>query len=123
MAEPTAAKVTLTTALGLTSIGALAPLVAEWAALIVCAGFGAFLGLSMASEKLSGWWRPARHVLLSVGCALIATPLAVTVGLRIVGSDVERADALPVVAVLIAAFWRNILAIVPSLISKYGQRP
>lgn len=120
MAEPTATKVTVFAALA----SLVGPLAAEYSLILAGALIGGFVGLSLRSQPLPGWWRPLQHTGLGVLLALVLTPVGATVAQWALpeGLAVSIDALLPVVSCGIAAYWHQALtAWAPGLLSRWTK--
>jgi len=119
MAEPTLTKVTAVTILAGFAGGAWAPFLVEWGGVILGAGAGAYVCVSFARERGAagsfGAW------LLAFLVGIIATPAAEwALELAHFPLPAEtRLNLLPFLALLAAAFWRQILTGVPALFDRF----
>ena len=117
MAEPTTS---VKTALAAAAIASLGPVIGQHALIIAGAFAGALFGL-MAAEPMRGWWPPVKHVLQGIIAAVVSTgALAQVASAAAPASWGVTPDLLWVpVAALIAAFWREGVAIVRRLLAKH----
>jgi hypothetical protein len=119
MAEPTLTKVTAVTILASFAGGVWAPFLVEWGGVIVGAGAGAYVCVSFAKERGGvssfGAW------LLAMVVGVIATPAAEW-ALEIAHFPLppeSRLNLLPFLALVVAAFWRQILTGLPALFDRF----
>jgi uncharacterized membrane protein len=118
MAEPTT---TVKTALAAAAIASLGPVIGQHA-LIIAGAFGGALIALMAAEPMRGWWPPVRHVLQGLIAAVVSTSALSQVVSAAAPKDWGvTPDLLWVpVAALVAALWREGLAVMRRLIAKQG---
>lgn len=118
MAEPTSS---VKTALAAAAIASLGPVVGQHALIIAGAFAGALFGL-MAAEPMRGWWPPVKHIAQGLIAAIVSTSALAQVASAVAPASWGLSpDLLWVpVAALIAAFWRDGVAIVRRVLARHA---